>query len=426
MSQKEEEFANTDRKKSTDDKVEEKDAANVGPTKKASSKKTSRRKKSRRSASTKSSKKRRSSAFPASSFEEALTIPLAIQRIGSGTKVRRLTLFDSLRKSPESSASRMLITNASKYGLIKGSYKAEYLELTDDGNIATSNDNPERNRLAAQFRLAIETVPAFKLLYEQFCRNRLPAVAVLEDTIRETIPENDRKECVETFIVNARFVRVLRTVAGAERLLPLEQALEELPTTHSAHVEPSVLSLPAIPSQSTLPAVLTSTTPSENWDEICFYIAPIGDEGSERRNHSDLFLGSVVEPALEEFKLRVVRADQIGKPGMIGRQIIEYILRAKLVLADLSYHNPNVFYELSLRHVCRLPTVQIIRKMDDIPFDLDQFRTIQIDTTNIFTLVPNLQSYKAQIATQVRAALKDPDSVDNPLTTYYPDLRVSF
>jgi hypothetical protein len=169
-----------------------------------------------------------------------------------------------------------------------------------------------------------------------------------------------------------------------------------------------------------------SGTPSENWDDICFYIAPIGEDGSERRSHSDLFLGSVVEPALEEFKLRVVRADQIGKPGMISRQIIEYILKAKLVLADLSYHNPNVFYELSLRHACRLPTVQIIRKMDDIPFDLDQFRTIQIDTTNIFTLVPNLQSYKAQIATQVRAALKDPDSVDNPLSTYYPNLKVSF
>ena len=61
-----------------------------------------------------------------------------------------------------------------------------------------------------------------------------------------------------------------------------------------------------------------------------------------------------------------------------------------------------------------------------IPFDLDQFRTIQVDTTSIFSMVPNLQTYKAEIATQVRMALKDPDSVDNPISTYYPNLKVSF
>ena len=100
-------------------------------------------------------------------------------------------------------------------------------------------------------------------------------------------------------------------------------------------------------------------------------------------------------------------------------------MTSKLVIADLLFHNPNVFYELSLRHTCRLPTVQIIRKVDRAPFDLHQFRTAQIDTTNIFTMVPNVQTYKAEITTQMRAALKDPDSVDNPVSTYYPKLRVT-
>ena len=111
-----------------------------------------------------------------------------------------------------------------------------------------------------------------------------------------------------------------------------------------------------------------------DWSKICFYITPIGEEDSEERRHSDLFLNSIVEPALEEFDLKVVRADQIGKPGMITSQVIEHVLKSRLVIADLSFHNPNVFYELCLRHVCRLPTVQIIRKADRIPFDLDQFR----------------------------------------------------
>jgi hypothetical protein len=111
---------------------------------------------------------------------------------------------------------------------------------------------------------------------------------------------------------------------------------------------------------------------------------------------------------------------------MITAQILEYILKSKLVVADLSFHNPNVFYELSLRHVCRLPTVQVIRKCDKIPFDLDQVRTIQIDTSSIYTMVPNLQTYKAEVATQARAVLKNPDSVDNPISTYYSSLKVIF
>lgn len=120
----------------------------------------------------------------------------------------------------------------------------------------------------------------------------------------------------------------------------------------------------------------------------------------------------------------VKRADQIDKPGTITKQIIEYIYKSKLVIADLSYHNPNVFYELALRHAFRLPTVQLIRKSDRIPFDLNQIRTIIIDTTDIFSLVPKIEIYRSEIASQVRQALNDPDAVDNPITNVFPKLQV--
>jgi len=121
----------------------------------------------------------------------------------------------------------------------------------------------------------------------------------------------------------------------------------------------------------------------------------------------------------------VVRADAIDKPGTITRQIIEYLLKSRLVIADLSFHNPNVFYELALRHAMRLPVVQLIRASDRVPFDLNQIRTIRIDTSDIYALVPKIDTYRSEIASQVRRALDDPDSVDNPITTYYPGLRMS-
>lgn len=325
-------------------------------------------------------------------------------------------------KSPDSGASRQLVVNSNKYGLTKGSYSAEHFELTPDGRLATAPEVAPREKLKARFRLAIDKIPPFKALYEAQKGNRLPATSVLEDFAKEqSIPDPDLKECVEMFIVNAKYLGILKPIAGAERIVPIEQVLEELPASAAEPESQQSLSQSTIENGSP-----TSKADLQDWDKICFYISPIGDEGTEHRQHADLFLGSIVEPTLEEFGLNVVRADKIGKPGMITSQIIEHILRAKLVIADLSYHNPNVFYELCLRHVCRLPTVQIIRRADKIPFDLDQFRTIQIDTTNIFTMVPNLQTYKAEIATQVRMALKDPDSADNPVSTFHPNLRVTF
>jgi len=103
--------------------------------------------------------------------------------------------------------------------------------------------------------------------------------------------------------------------------------------------------------------------------------------------------------------------------------VIEYLLRSRLVIADLSHHNPNVYYELAIRHMMRLPVVQIIRSADKVPFDMNQMRTIIIDDSDIYSLVPKIASYQSEISTQIRRAFEDPDLVDNPITTYYPALK---
>ncbi len=117
----------------------------------------------------------------------------------------------------------------------------------------------------------------------------------------------------------------------------------------------------------------------------------------------------------------MIRADQIGEPGMITTQVLECLKNAKLAIADLSYLNPNVFYEVALRHALRLPVVQLIRKADKLPFDVNQSRTLVFDTSDIYSLVPKLQTYRAEIANQARKALDDPESVGNPVSVFYPD-----
>ena len=219
---------------------------------------------------------------------------------------------------------------------------------------------------------------------------------------------------MDTFIVNLRFVGLLVTLSGAERIVSKDHALDQLPASGVA----------AIPPASVRPQGTLITGEHAHFESTCFYITPIGAPDSEQRKHSDLFLGSLIEPALQSFGLIVVRADGIDKPGVITKQIIEYIVRSRLVMVDLSYHNPNVFYELAIRHMMRLPIVQIIRKADPIPFDINQMRTLVIDTTDIFTLVPKIAIYQSEISSQIRRALDNADAVETPISTYFPGLRV--
>ena len=366
-------------------------------------------------------RKRKQRPFPACSFEEALGFAIEIAKYGSGQPVRRLSFFDHLQKSPESGPSRQLITNASKYGLIEGSYAAEYLKLTEDGARSVDDELPKREQAKARIKLAIDFIDPFKKLYVRFAGIKLPARNALIDAVKEFGVAKDLvEEAVDTFIVNARYVGLLQTLSGAERLVTVDHLLDSLPSS----------SLSPTTGQPTLQVTATMTTSlitaeQARFEAICFYITPIGEEDSEQRKHSDLFLGSLVEPAMESFQLKVVRADAIDKPGTITRQVIEYLLRSRLVIADLSFHNPNVFYELALRHAVRLPVVQIIRTADRIPFDLNQLRTVRIDTSDIYSLVPKLDTYRSEIANQVRRALENPDSVDNPITTFYPALKVA-
>jgi len=113
--------------------------------------------------------------------------------------------------------------------------------------------------------------------------------------------------------------------------------------------------------------------------EDCFIICPLGDENSETRSKSDKLLKYVFKPVLDKNKFKAIRADQIPKSGFITSQIINLLVDCDLVVADLTDSNPNVFYELAIRHAINKPYIQVITKGQKIPFDLSGIRTIEID-----------------------------------------------
>lgn len=364
--------------------------------------------------------KRASRPFPAVPFEEAMEFAKQMFAYGSGQPVRRVSFFDHIKKSPESGASRMLITNSNKYGLTEGGYAADMLSLTDTGKKCVDEDVPNRERARARVQLSVLGIEPFAKMYEKLNGNKVPARAALLDQAKDVdVPEELVDEAVDNFVLNLRFVGLLQMLSGAERVVSIDHMLDTISPSSNRG---GFASLGPAGGEEKSTALTTAT--QAGFETTCFYLTPIGDEGSETRKHSDMFLSSIVEPALEPFRLKVVRADAIDKPGTITKQIIEYILRSRLVIVDLSYHNPNVFYELALRHAARLPVVQIIRSGDKIPFDINQMRTVQIDTTSIYSLLPRVPAYQTEIAAHVRRALDDPDASDNPVSTYFPDFKL--
>jgi len=145
----------------------------------------------------------------------------------------------------------------------------------------------------------------------------------------------------------------------------------------------------------------------------CFVIAPIGKDGSDVRKRSDQVLKHIIQPAAEECGYKPVRADQISEPGIITSQIIERLMNDPLVIADLTGHNPNVFYELAVRHAVRKPVVQMIASGETIPFDIAASRTIQVDHHDLDSVATG----KSEMVKQIRAVEKNPGEVDTPLST---------
>lgn len=125
-----------------------------------------------------------------------------------------------------------------------------------------------------------------------------------------------------------------------------------------------------------------------------------------------------VDPALE-----VIRADEVAAQGTVTTDILTRLMYSDLVLVDVTYPNPNVFYELGIRHACRSGTVIIRNKAADgaAPFDIGHQRYIAYEEV--------LGGEKA-LAEQLRERMGwynlNPTAPDNHLLEHAKSSRFNF
>lgn len=116
----------------------------------------------------------------------------------------------------------------------------------------------------------------------------------------------------------------------------------------------------------------------------CFVIMPIGTQrigdrsitADELRKKYDFIIKNAISRAAPG--LEVIRADEELNPGSISNDIFTKLMHSKYVIADVTYPNPNVFYELGIRHAISPRTILIRESSaEKVPFDISHLRYIE-------------------------------------------------
>lgn len=315
--------------------------------------------------------------YPRHSLEKSLRIPRAIldQNAGKPCTERKAAEFAGVGwHGPTRSA----IGSAIKFGLLKRDNGQ--LGITD---LAKQILRPQTSAAATEgMRKAIQVAPVFSDVYSHFRGENLPEQQFLTNTLVDTfnIPSEKVPEFLGLFIESLRSAKLLDETDGKQRVVD---------ATHSS--EGAVDNAPTLARLSKKADVKTG--------DSCFVMMPFASP-------IGAYYASVYEPAIVKAGLKPVRADdEIFGPGKIIDQIYRGISEAKVLVAELTSKNPNVFYELGLAHAMNKPVVLVSASAEDNPFDIRHIRVIFYDTSDPFWGTKLID----KVAENILSALANPE-----------------
>ena len=138
-------------------------------------------------------------------------------------------------------------------------------------------------------------------------------------------------------------------------------------------------------------------TQKEEQRDNCFVMMPFS-------NPFNIYYERLYRPAIEDAGLEPIRADDLFRPGVIVSDLWAMIQEAKVLLAELTTKNANVYYELGLAHAIGKPIVLVSETLDDVPFDLQQLRVLLYNKDD-----PTWgEKLVADITTSIKETLEEP------------------
>lgn len=162
---------------------------------------------------------------------------------------------------------------------------------------------------------------------------------------------------------------------------------------------------------------IKNTSKTDGKEKTCFIITPIGSETDPIRRHIDGIIDATIYPVLKDKGYQPIIPHRVSSPGSITKQIIQDIHQSDLVIANLTEKNPNVMYELALRHCFGTPLIMIAEKGTELPFDISDIRTIFYvnDAQGVLDLQRNLEKAIDEIKQK---------SYESPIYSILGDLKI--
>ena len=123
-------------------------------------------------------------------------------------------------------------------------------------------------------------------------------------------------------------------------------------------------------------------------EQLVFVLSPFGEP------FDSIYQDHIKESVESVVGLKCLRANDIYDNLPIVEDIWKYTNEARIVVAELTGRNPNVFYETGIAHTIGKEVILITQSMDDVPFDLRYLRCIVYDFTprGMTTLEGNLKN----------------------------------
>jgi hypothetical protein len=142
----------------------------------------------------------------------------------------------------------------------------------------------------------------------------------------------------------------------------------------------------------------------------CFILMPF-------KEPFNTYYNSIIKPAVVAANLDPLRGDSLFRPSPIMGDVWTMIQEAKVLVAELTEKNANVFYELGLSHAIGKPVILLSETIDDVPFDLQPLRVVlynknhpawgnKLRTTLIASLEETLSDSVGAVPPMFRKAVK--------------------
>lgn len=297
--------------------------------------------------------------FPKNTLEEAIKVAKAIEEKNAGNPMRAADLAKAVGyRQPGDWRFLDLLRSANQYGLVSGSGRTASISLERVGQDIVAPSSPQQRQQALLD--AFRNVAEFAGVEKFYGGKRIPEDEFFLNTLSRdfNIPRERGERFAEVFLSNLKFLRAFDAAPDA--------------AVESTFGAPAIQTPEGSENKANKRTVSREPRVREFLD-TCFVMMPFGD-------WFDRYYQEIYAPAIKEAGYEPVRADEVFTTGSVVEQIWDEISNAKVLLADLTDKNPNVFYELGLAHAARKPVVFSAGRVEDVPFDLRHLRVIVYDT----------------------------------------------